>query len=99
MIRIKKHFEDSTLFVFLEGKMDTVTTPEVTAAIDEDTNTASAVVIDMKDLSYLSSAGLRLLLSLHKKMALKDGLKIRNVNSDINDIFDMTGFSEILDIE
>jgi anti-sigma B factor antagonist len=53
-------------------------------------------VLDFKNVNYVSSAGLRVLLSLHKKMSAKDGMKLTDVNDAINDVFEVTGFDEIL---
>jgi len=68
---------------------------EIEAKIED----ANSVIIDMKNLNYISSAGLRLLLSLHKKMMAKGGMTIKNINDTNKEIFDFTGFSEILNIE
>ena len=94
-----KTLENGVLTVLLDGKLDTGTTPQVTSEIEADIDSADQIIIDMKDLKYISSAGLRLLLSLHKKMAAKGGLKVINVNETNMEIFDFTGFSDILDIE
>ena len=99
MINITKTNENGVLTVFLEGKMDTGTTPQVASAIETDAESAEALVLDMKDLKYISSAGLRLLLSLHKKMAVKGGMTLKNVNETNMEILDFTGFTDILNIE
>lgn len=93
-----KTLENGVLTILLDGKLDTGTTPQVTSEIEADIDNAEQIIIDMKDLKYISSAGLRLLLSLHKKMAAKGGLKVINVNETNMEIFDFTGFSDILDI-
>ncbi|MCR5208569.1 MAG: STAS domain-containing protein [Eubacterium sp.] len=99
MINITKELNDSVLTVYLDGKMDTNTTPQVAEQIEADVEAADALILDMKDLKYISSAGLRLLLSLHKKMADKSGMKLKNVNETNMEILDFTGFADILDIE
>ena len=99
MLNIEKKFEDKLLTVTLDGKMDTNTTPQVANEIESDLENAEALVFDMKDLKYISSAGLRLLLSLHKKMREKGGFKLINVNETNMEILDFTGFTDILDIE
>ncbi|MBQ6267768.1 MAG: STAS domain-containing protein [Clostridia bacterium] len=99
MLNFEKKIDGSVLTVLLDGKLDTGTTPELAAAIEADTEQADQVIFDMKDLKYISSAGLRLLLSLHKKMMKKDGFVIRNVNETNMEILDFTGFAEILNIE
>ena len=99
MLNFKKHLTDGTLTVTLEGKLDTATAPTLSDAILGDAETADALVLDMAELTYLSSAGLRLLLVLHKMMAPKGGLLLKNVNETNMEILDLTGFSEILNIE
>jgi anti-sigma B factor antagonist len=94
-----KTFENGILTVLLDGKLDTNTTPQVQSEIEADVENAESLIIDMKDLSYISSAGLRLLLSLHKKMMAKGGMKIKNVNDTNMEILDFTGFADILNIE
>ena len=83
----------------IDGKLDTSTTPQATAEIEADLDSAEELVIDMKDLKYISSVGLRLMLSLHKKMTYKGGMKLINVNETNMEIFDFTGFADILNIE
>lgn len=99
MLSFEKKIEDSVLTVYLDGKLDTGTTPDLASAVEADVDQAEKVIFDMKDLKYISSAGLRLLLSIHKKMMKKDGFVIRNVNETNMEILDFTGFAEILNIE
>ena len=94
-----KSFENGILTVLLDGKLDTNTTPQVQSEIESDVESADSLIIDMKDLKYISSAGLRLLLSLHKKMMAKGGMTIKNVNDTNMEILEFTGFSDILNIE
>ncbi len=98
-MNITKSLENGVLNILLDGKLDTSTTPQATEEIEAELENAQSIVIDMKDLKYISSAGLRLLLSLHKKMAEKGGLTIKNVNDTNMEIFDFTGFTDILNIE
>ena len=99
MITVTKDFSAGELTVNLDGKLDTNTTPQVSSEIENDVEQANKLIIDMKDLKYISSAGLRLLLSLHKKMAGKEGMVIKNVNETNMEILDFTGFADILTIE
>ncbi|MBR2731831.1 MAG: STAS domain-containing protein [Clostridia bacterium] len=99
MLNFEKKIEDSALTVLLDGKLDTGTTPELASAIEADVDQAEKVVFDMTELKYISSAGLRLLLSIHKKMMKKGGFVIRNVNETNMEILEFTGFAEILNIE
>lgn len=98
-MEMKKETENGILTVYLEGKLDTGTAPQAEKELEEDVNAARQIILDFKDLIYLSSAGLRLVLKLHKTLKDKDGLKIRNVNESIMEIFDITGFTSILNIE
>lgn len=99
MLNIEKTQNNDTLTVALDGRLDTTTAPrletELKAALDD----ANALVFDMKKLAYISSAGLRVLLSAQKVMNKKGGMVVRNVNAEIMDIFDVTGFVDILTIE
>ena len=97
-MNINKEMQDGVLTVYLEGKLDTVTTPQAEKELEEDVDAASQLVLDMKTLKYLSSAGLRMILKLHKKMNEKDGMTIKNVNESIMEIFDMTGLTSIFKI-
>lgn len=99
MINITKEFDENVLIVHLDGKMDTGTTPLVEKEIEASIDNADSVVLDMEDLKYISSAGLRLLLSLHKKMSSKGGLTLKKVNETNMEILDFTGFADILNIE
>ena len=94
-----KTLEEGKLIVKVEGRLDTTTAPaleeELKGAIDE----ANELVFDLEGLEYLSSAGLRILLASQKKMAEKGGMKVTNVNDVIMEIFEITGFSDILTIE
>ena len=98
-MKVLKTNEGGVLTVFLDGKLDTGTTPQVTEQIEADIDSVDKIVIDMKDLKYISSAGLRLLLSLHKRMTPKSGMVLRNVNETNMEILDFTGFTDILNIE
>ncbi len=99
MLNIDKKTGDNVLTVLLDGKLDTGTTPELAAAVEEDTENVDKIVFDMENLKYISSAGLRLLLSLHKKMSGKGGFVIKNINETNMEILEFTGFADILNIE
>ncbi|MBQ6163227.1 MAG: STAS domain-containing protein [Clostridia bacterium] len=96
---IKKEFENGILTIYPEGKIDTSTAPEAEIELKDDVAAARKLVIDLTDLEYLSSAGLRLLLRLNKTMAAKDGMIVKNVNDSIMEIIEITGFTSILQIE
>ena len=98
-MNITKTTENGVLTVYLEGKLDTGTAPQAEKELEGDVAAASRLVLDMTELKYLSSAGLRLILRFHKTMKEKDGMVVRNVNEGIMDVFEMTGFTDILQIE
>lgn len=98
-MNIQKKANGNILEIALEGRLDTVTAPELEAELRNSLNGAEALVMDFEKLDYISSAGLRVLLSAHKQMASKDGMKITHVNEIVREVFDVTGFSDILDIE
>lgn len=90
---------DTTLSVALSGRLDTTTAPQLEAFLKDNLPNASAVIFDFAQLEYISSAGLRVLLSTQKIMNKQGRMVLRNVNEEINEIFDITGFSDILTIE
>ena len=90
---------ETQLTVALEGRLDTTTAPELEAALKNGLDGVTELVMDLQELSYISSAGLRVLLSAQKKMNLQGGMRVIHVGGDIMEIFDVTGFSEILTIE
>ena len=83
----------------VSGRIDTVTAPQLQDGVKPDLEGVSNLVIDFADVKYISSAGLRVLLSLQKIMNKQGAMKLINVNSTINDVFEVTGFSDILTIE
>ena len=85
--------------ICLSGRMDTVTAPELEAAIESGSDNIQSLVLDMSDLTYTSSAGLRVLLRAQKKMQARGGVKLLHVQPDVMDILEMTGFDTILTIE
>lgn len=99
MLNINKTQKGSTLTLALEGRLDTVTSPELDEVVKEALDGVTELVFDFTELQYISSAGLRVLLSAQKKMAKQGSMKILHVNETIMEIFEVTGFSEILTIE
>ena len=95
---IQKTQNGGDLMLALEGRLDTVTSPELEKELKADLGSAESVTLDFANLQYISSAGLRVLLSAHKLMAGKGGLKVINVNDIVREVFDVTGFSDILNI-
>ena len=86
-----------SLDVTLEGRLDTTTAPELESFLNENLAGAKALTIDCEKLAYVSSAGLRVLLSAQKKM--KNAMKLKNVCELVMEVFEMTGFVDILVIE
>lgn len=99
MLEIKKNLDGEKLAVALAGRLDTTTSPQLETELRSALDGIKELVFDFKDLAYISSAGLRVLLSAQKTMNKQGSMKICNVNSDIMEIFDVTGFVDILDIE
>ncbi|MBR4870047.1 MAG: STAS domain-containing protein [Oscillospiraceae bacterium] len=81
------------------GRLDTTTAPMLDKTINEDAKGVKNLVLDMKGLEYISSAGLRVLLSAQKKMQKIGSMKLKNVCEDVMEVFEMTGFADILVIE
>lgn len=96
---IKKIRDDSTLTIELEGRLDTVSAPQLETELKKSLSAVETLIFDFENLEYLSSAGLRVILSSQKVMNRQGKMIIKNVNSTIADIFEVTGFSEILTIE
>lgn len=98
MLDIKSTKKESELTYELIGRLDTSTAPSFDAKVKEEIDGIDSLIIDFKELEYISSAGLRVVLGALKMM--KDGkMVIRNVNDDIMEVFEMTGFVDILTIE
>ena len=96
-IEIKRNAEETILE--LVGRLDTITAPALDKTISSDIEGTKKLVIDFKSLEYISSAGLRVLLSAQKKMQKVGTMKLVNVCEEVMEVFEMTGFSDILTIE
>lgn len=96
---IDKKKADKELMLSLKGRLDTTTAPNLEAILKEEIEEAEVLVFDFASLEYLSSAGLRVLLTAQKIMNKQGKMSIRNVNETIMEIFEVTGFSDILSIE
>ena len=99
MLNIKKTKEDNKLAVAVEGRLDTTTAPELEAALKEDIEGVEELVIDLANLEYISSAGLRVLLAAQKIMMKQGKMVVTNPNDVISEIFEVTGLRDILTIE
>ena len=96
---ITKNLNGTALEIALAGRLDTMTAPELEAELNKDLGGADSLALDFGELDYISSAGLRVLLTAHKAMAAKGGMKICNVNEVVQEVFEVTGFADILTIE
>ena len=85
--------------VKLDGRLDTVTSPELEKAIENDIGNTKNLVLDVKDVEYISSAGLRIILAAQKKMNKLGSMKVINVCPEVMEVFELTGFADILSIE
>ena len=96
---INKNVNGTALKIALEGRLDTMTAPELEAELNQSMESADSLTLDFSKLEYISSAGLRVLLSAHKAMSGKGGMKVTNVNEIVREVFEVTGFADILTIE
>ena len=96
---IKKDCNGSALTLTVEGRLETTTAPELEAVIKNELDGVTELTFDFSNLDYISSAGLRVLLSAQKKMNAQGSMKVTNANEIVNEIFSITGFSDILTIE
>ena len=96
-IEIKRNAEETT--IKLVGRLDTTTAPALDKTINEDVAEVKNLVLDFKELEYISSAGLRVLLSAQKKLQKIGSMKVTNVREEVMEVFEMTGFADILVIE
>ncbi|MBQ3269784.1 MAG: STAS domain-containing protein [Clostridia bacterium] len=96
---INKNKSGSTLTIALEGRLDTTTAPDLEKEIKVSLDGVTELVMDFTKLDYISSAGLRVLLSAHKAMSKQGAMKVTNVNEMVMEVFEVTGFSDILTIE
>ena len=98
-MQIEKLKNGSTLTMKVSGRLDTLTAPELEKEVTESLNGVTDFVMDFSGLEYISSAGLRTLLFANKKMKGKGTYVILNVRDEVKDIFDVTGFADILTIK
>ena len=96
-IEIKKNTQETVIEVV--GRLDTITAPALDKSINEDIGGTENLVIDMKGVEYISSAGLRVLLSAQKKMQKIGSMKVTGVCEEVMEVFEITGFADILVIE
>ena len=96
---IEKNLNGTELNIAIVGRLDTTTAPQLEATLKESFDGSTKLTLDFAGLEYLSSAGLRVLLAAQKTMNKQGEMIIKNVNETINEIFEVTGFIDILTIE
>ena len=96
-INIEK--ENGITILKIEGRLDTTSAPELEKAINDEGDALKNLVLDFKGVDYISSAGLRVLLTAQKKMNVQGSMELINVSEAVMDIFEMTGFADILVIK
>ena len=99
MLNINKEGTGNNLVVSLEGRLDTTTAPQLEGELKPALDGKTELVMDMAKLEYISSAGLRVLLSAQKIMNKQGSMVIKNASDEVKEIFEVTGFSDILTIE
>ena len=97
-LNIEKKFSDVNTIV-LSGRLDTVTAPQLEAELEKILSDSDALVLDMANLEYITSAGLRVILKAQKAMNTEGTMKLIHVGESIMEVFDITGFSDFLNIE
>ena len=96
---INKTQNGNALTIALEGRLDTVTSPELEKELKDSLEAAETLTLDFSKLEYISSAGLRVLLYVQKAMYGKGGMKVTHCNEIVMEVFEVTGFADILTIE
>lgn len=99
MLNIDKKTEGNSMEVKLSGRLDTTTAPQLEEVVKAELSGKDTLVFDLADLEYISSAGLRVLLSAQKIMNNQGSMTVKNVSEEVNEIFEVTGFADILTIE
>ena len=99
MLDIKKTVNGNELVIVMTGRLDTLTAPQLEEELSASIDSAENLVFDFSELEYISSAGLRVLLSAQKNKNASGSMTVKNVSEEIREIFDVTGFSDILTIE
>ena len=99
-MEVKFNKQSSSLTVVISGNIDTVTAPELDAKLQENLAGIKDLVLDFAAVDYISSAGLRVILMTHQLLEDVDGnMTVKNVNEDVRDVFEMTGFDSLLNLE
>lgn len=99
MLEIEKNLDETVLTINLVGRLDTTTAPNLEGELRKSVNNVDKLVFDMSKLEYISSAGLRVLLSAQKVMNKQGEMIIRSANETVMEVFEVTGFVDVLNIE
>ena len=99
MLNINKTTENGICTVALEGRLDTITSPELETELKASLDEVTELILDFEKLEYISSAGLRVLLSAQKTMNSQGSMRVIHVNETVMEIFEVTGFVDVLTIE
>ena len=98
-MEIKKSLNGNRLTVAVSGRLDTTTAPDLERELKASLGSIDKLTLDFTDLAYISSAGLRVMLSAEREMSRKGGMTVKGVNDDVMEVLDVTGFSDILTFE
>ena len=98
-MKIEKNVKNGKVLFAIEGRLDTTTAPELEKELEDLLSEVKELVFDMSELEYISSAGLRVLLKAKKTMNVQGNMKVTHVNESIMEVFEITGFLDILTIE
>ena len=98
-MNINTEINNGKLIINLEGRLDTNTAPQLEDTINQQIENITELLLNLKNLEYISSAGLRVILSAQKIMNKQGKMKIINANDNVKEVFDMTGCLDILDVE
>ena len=96
---IRKEFEGDRLTVHLDGILETTTAEQLMQEIKPELKSINYLVLDMAELKYITSAGLRVILTFQKKLKSKNKITTKNTNENLRELFDLTGFNKILNVE
>lgn len=97
-MEIKTNKDNNVLTIFIQGRLDTMTSPELMELINQAAPESSKIILDAAGLEYISSAGIRVLVTAHKLMAVRDGFTVRAPNENVMEIIRLTGLASVLDI-
>ena len=98
-MKITKKLNGSAMEIALEGRLDTMTAPELEKELKDSLSSIKELTLDFSQLEYISSAGLRVLLMAQRGLSYGGKMKVTNVNEIVQEVFDVTGFADILTIE